>query len=70
MKINIYKCGNCGNYWRVNITLTSEKKFYKLSKAKAFAVENGASGKWNRTVKNTGPRRGEVIVYTDAGAIP
>jgi hypothetical protein len=52
--------------WSVQRYGLPEVDFDKLADAKAFAVDNGASGKWIRGEEFTGPRGRQRTTYTDA----
>lgn len=61
-------CGLMGRWikaWFLHRTGKEPRAFKKLADAMACAVASGASGDWIRSVENSGPRRAEVVVYTD-----
>ena len=51
--------------WVVNAPGQAPKKFKLLADAKDWAIGLGASGKWERTVENTGPRCKSRKVYKE-----
>ena len=53
--------------WTVYTQQLKPQKFNKLADAKRFAIERGASGKWKREVRKSGPRGAALAMYRDCG---
>lgn len=52
--------------WCVHQTGRGVEEFTKLLFAKQFAVQQGASGKWRRSVEHSGVRGAPQVRYDDA----
>ena len=56
--------------WTVHVPGLGADTFRALSHAKRMAAEWGASGKWRRELKPTGPRGLQEVHYYDAKPEP
>lgn len=56
------------SYWFVVVPKGLNQKFRLLFDAQVYAISQGASGEWNRTLDPIGPRGRKCVVYRDAKA--